>query len=410
MLAETLEEATFAGLPEDSTSAAISKEINLDADGAQAGTSNADTVVKEAAAAKEAEKTAADKAAADKTAADQLVNPNLAGNEAAAATVKVDDPEEKKPAGMTDKAWISWKSKNQEIKEAKQKITEAETRAKDFETKYNESQKLATDLESAKKELEVVKQKLAEYDSEISVTRVEATPQFKQAVTAPLAEINSSVAEIAARYEVPSETLLRAIQEPDHGKRTDALEDAITDFKRPDQLEIVTVAKEYHRVQKIAAEMRQDAGKRLEQMTTEQKLADERMSAQNISEYRSATTAAWNNLQQLVPVIRKVEGNDKWNAYLDSKQREIEALDVNNLPLDTVARMAAAEKAMPEVMTALKHFQSEAEKQKARADAAEAKNKEYLATAPGAGAGAHGKNGGDSTQRNGSFEDSVFGD
>lgn len=337
--------------------------------------------------------------------ADDLSNPNLAGEKPADKVVAED--EDKKPVGMTDKAWVSWKAIKAEAKTAKQQATEADARVKDLQAKLDESAKTATDLESLKKELDATKQQLAAYEGEMSVTRIEGTKQFKETIKAPMAEIVKTVADLAARYEIPPDALMRAVQEPDKAKRADLLEEHLSDMKGADREELVQSTRDWHRLQRNAEEMRSDAGKRLEEMTRAEKEEFEKQTAKTTEDYRGSVTEAWNLLQNEIPVIRKVAGQDKWNAYLDGKERKIAALDVNNLPVEEVARMAVYKEAMPEVMSALKHYQSQSEKEKTRADAAEAKLRDYLKGAPGAGSGANGTGAAVKESGDGSFVGSV---
>lgn len=369
------------------------------ADKAAADTAKADA---DKATAEAADKTAKEKH--DKAAADELDNPNL--KEAKKEEAADDD---KKPAGMTDKAWVSWKSKNAEVKTAHQKAAEADARAKDFESKYNESQKLGGDLESLKKELESAKQKLADYEGEVYVSRVESHPKFKAEIKGPLDEITTGIAEMAKTYEIPEDDLLRAIREPDKAKRADLLEEATKDFKAVDRDEVVQSARDWHRLQRKADDMRKDAGQKLKEMGDAEKVQSDKQNAKVIQDYRDSVKEQWNAAQNTIPYIRKSEGADAWNKHLDGIQREIEALDVGALPVERVSEMAISHKVMPEVMKVAKHFQAQTEKEKARADAAEAKIKEYLKTAPGAGSGngarENGSNGADSDE---SFVGSAF--
>lgn len=340
------------------------------------------------AAADAASKAASDKAASDKAA--ELENPNLAATKKE-EPVESDELPAELSAGMTAKAkakaQASWKGKNVEVKTAKQQAAEADARSKDLQAKLDESAKVTTELEGLKKELDATKQKLADYEGEVYVARVESHPKFKAEIKGPMDAITSSVTAIATRYEMKPETLLRAIQEPDEAKRTDLLDEAIADLKHVDQIKVTQAAERYQDLRAKADDMRKDAGKRLEEMTREQQAGIERHSAQTAKDYRDAVRERWEAAQQTNPFVRKVDGKDTWNKHLDDVLREIEALDVNALPVETVAAAQVSHCILPEVMKVAKHYKGVAEKEKTRADAAEAKMKDYLKSAPGAGSG-----------------------
>lgn len=329
---------------------------------------------------------AADKAAKEKIEADkakaELENPNL-------AAVKQPEPEDdKKPAGMTDKAWVSWKAKNAEVKTAKQEAAAERTRSAELQAKLDASIKLSTEHEALKKELEATKQKLTDYEGEVYVSRIESHPEFKANIKGPMDAITSSVSAIATRYEIAPDVLLKAIQEPDEAKRTDLLEEAITEFKRVDQITVAQAADRFQSLRAKADDMRKDAGKKLEEMTAADKEANEKMNAQTAKDYQSAVESEWDTAQQLYPYIRKVDGADKWNTHLDGHKRDAAAVDVSNLPVERVAKAEIALRILPEVAKAAKHFQTKNAELQTKLDASEKKLKEYLASAPGAGAGA----------------------
>jgi hypothetical protein len=318
----------------------------------------------------------------EKPADDQHTNPNLGDKPVA----KVED-EDAIPAGMTKPAQETWKKIKASEKQARAERDEAKKEAETIRGELAESGKTKTERDALKTELKAAKARITEYDQEISVHRVEMSGPFKKSITAPLKEINDSAGEMAKRYEIAPETILRAIQEADAAKRVDLLEDVSTDFKSVDRYDLVQSAKDYHRIQRQAEEMRQNASKTLEEMTRQEKEASDKASTQTVADYRRAVGNEWKSMQETIPELRGVAGNDKWNAYLDSIQRDAEAIDVNDLPVSEVAKMAASHKAMPEVLSVLKHFKSEAAKWKAEAQAQKERVSGIRKSTPGAGSG-----------------------
>jgi hypothetical protein len=385
--------------------------------------------VKETAVAKEAPvkeapvKEATEKVEEKKDEKPVLTNPNLSAEEKTEKAVDAAD-EDKLPEalgkGMTAaakaKAEETWKTIKTAEKAAIKERDTIKSEIAELKKKLEESSKLSPELESLKKELTDTKQRLADYEGEISVTRVEATKHFKDTVTAPIKAMQADIEEIAKRYEIPSESLWKAITEKDPAKRADLLEEETADLKTTDKLEIVQAAKDYHRIQKAADGMRADASKQLEHIERTSKAEAEKRDAMTTQDYRAAVGDAWDNFQQSIPEIRSVEGQQAWNDHLANIRRSVEAVNVNELPVEEVARMKAAELLLPEVLAVTNHYKSNIAKkdaalkmEKERADKAEKALADYMRTAPGAGAGGATKEGGGKSG-SGLFSDVVLGD
>lgn len=353
-----------------------------------------------------------------------LTNPNLTADEKTEKTAEAAADDEKLPEalskGMTAsakaKAEASWKDIKTAEKNALKERDTIKSELTELKKKLEETSKVTPELEAAKKELADAKQRLAEYEGEISVTRVEATKHFKDTVTAPIKAMQGDIEEIAKRYEIPSENLWKAITEKDPAKRADLLEEETADLKTVDRLEIVQASKDYHRIQKAADGMRADASKQLEHIERTSKAEAEKRDAMTTQDYRSAVGDVWGNFTQSIPEIRPVEGQTAWNDHLANIRRAVEAVNVNELPVEEVARMKAAELILPEVLAVTNHYKTQIEKNRAaakaekeRADKAEKALADYMRTAPGAGAGGTVKEGG-SKSGSGLFSDVVLGD
>lgn len=340
-----------------------------------------------------------------KTEPEERVNPHL--------TLKKEEPagdDDTVPQGMTKKAEEGWKKIKADAKALKVERDAAKKEADDIKAQLAEHGTTKAERDALKKELEAVKAEIKGYEEEISVTRVESTRTFKTEVNEPMNAITAALKEMAARYEIPEESLMKAISETDRAKRTDAIEDVTVDFKGADKFEVVEAARDWQRLQVKADSLRKDSAAKLEEITRQQKDQDDRVTQKTVSDYRGSVSEQWEAVQNMIPELRKVDGATEWNAHVDSLRKQIEDIDVTDLPVTDVAKMAAHYKAMPEVLAVMKHFKGESEKQKARADAAEAKLAAYVKTAPGAGGGNNGSTGGKKTTAasSGFFTDSVF--
>lgn len=317
---------------------------------------------------------------------DEMVNPHLAAEKVEEGKTKTTE-EDSVPKGMTGKAAETWKNLKAELKQSVQERDAVKQEMATLKKQLEKAGKSAPELEAIKRERDDLRKQLQDYEGEMAVHRVESTKHYKEAIGAPLAAIQTSVDELAKRYEVPSDTLLRAIQEPDAAKRADALEEATADFKRVDQLEVIQAAKDYHRLQKEATAMRTDASKRLEEIQREETANNEQAATRTIEDFRSAVTEEANKFQQHIPYVRFVDGQDKWNDHVKEIIRTVEATNVNELPVEDVAKARLAEAFLPEILGVAKHYENQNKTLLDRVQKAEKQLADYVKSAPGAGGG-----------------------
>lgn len=351
--------------------------------------------------AEEASRIAAEKSAADKKQADEaekakkesaasLANPNLVEKEEKPVVVET---EEKKPKGMTDEAWVSWKNIRAEAKTAKADAAAARAELEENKKRLGEIDRHSKEAEELRKDNEALKKSIADYESEISVVRVEKTAKYKNEVTAPQARISSQMAEMAKRYDIPEKTLMEAIQEPDAAKRSDLITEAIADFKLPDQHKVVQAEERWQELQEKAAGFRTDAAKQLEEIERESKGNEEAQRVGIKKGYDSAFQAEWEKALTLTPKVKKVDGAEGWNKHLDSIAQEGMALDPNDVPVETLAKLNASALLLPKVIESLTHLDSEVVRLKGELAAEKHRNKEYRSTELKAGAGGSGESG-----------------
>lgn len=313
-----------------------------------------------------------------------LSNPNLRGEDQV-------EKEVARPKGMDEKTFQGW-SKIQ--KERESAVRERDSLKEELDKIKSESSNPNAELEAARKELEAVKKSLAEYEGEISVSRVEATPDFKKNVTGPIKQITDDIAELAKRYDVPAKGLMDAISETDPSRRADLIEEATADFKGVDKLDVVQSAKEYVKAQRTASEYRENAKGKLEEIERRSKGDEERVSTENKQQYQSAAQRAWEKRLAETPTVKKVDGADDWNSLLDATGKKIAEINVNDLDLTEVADMASAREMVPFLTASVTHLQAELKKSQAETKAEKDRNAAYLKGAPGAGGGHAGSSNG----------------
>lgn len=337
-------------------------------------------------------------------------NPHLAAEleQKSPAEVKPEVVEEM-PPGMTKKAQESWKSIKAAEKAAAAERDTIRAEAETLRTQLMEAGKTGPEIEALKKELEDTRARLTEYEGEIYLSRIESTPRFKNEVTGPIESVNKTIQALATKYEMPMSTIMDAIREPDPAKRADAIQEVIGDFKAYDQSEVIEAARTHTRATELAEKLRADSKGQLEQVQKEEQTAFEGALAKNSDDYKKAVGAIWKEIQAQNPLLQPIDGKPRWNDYLSSIPRDIEAINVNSIPVEDIARMAVRDRALKEVSKSLDYFQKQAKSLAEERDALKKRLEGYREITPGAGVGRT-ENGAPAATTRRSFVDAVAGD
>lgn len=357
-----------------------------------------ETGAEDAAARAAEEKTAedaAEAAASTTTTKKDVTNPNL-DDEPAAVTTTTAAADDEIPAdhlkGMTasaaSKAKETWKTLKTEARTAASERDAARAEVAAAKKLAEDAGKTGPEIERLKKEISDRDTRLKEFEGEISLTRIEATPQFKSQVSGPIKNSEDFVRSLATRYELASPAaLLDAIRESDAQKRLEALEELSSDFRFGDRTSLFDAAKAHAAASAVGEDMRKEAGTKLEQMTRQEQEEMERANTANLTEFRTTAEERFAAMQEQHPLLRHVEGKPEWNAYVDGIKADITGVNVNELPIADVAKAVVSDRILPEIARVANHFQGAYKKEREARLAAEKKLADYRATAPGAGGG-----------------------
>lgn len=364
--------------------------------------------------AEEASRIAAEKTALDKKTADESdekakkdassANPNLAEEKEEKPAVV--ETEEKKPKGMTDEGWTSWKNLRASEKAAKAEAATARAELEENKKRLGEIDKHSKEAEDLRKDNEALKKSITDYEGVLSIHKVESSAKYKTKVTDPRKEITATVEEISKRYDLPPGPLIEAIKEKDREKRKTALLDLISDFDELDKIDINQSVKDWIKTEHDSQELLADASKQAEEIDREAKGNQEAMRVGVKKEYDTAFQSEWEKALLLTPKVKKVAGSDGWNKHLDSIAQEGVSLDPNDIPVEVLAKLKASELLLPKVLESLNHLDTENKRLKDELAAEKKRNKEYRSTELKAGAGANGENG--DTKDAFSFAESVM--
>lgn len=329
---------------------------------------------------KSVEKTATQ--AVEKTNAVSNTNPldvltkRLTGQEETKTEVKSqDDLDIKTPENLKPEAQTAWARLTKDLRDARAKL-------KELESKTAEAVPNSVEQLDLKAQLDALKAERDNYESELRFSRLEATKEYKMAVTEPLQAIQNEVSSIASTYEVEPSKIFAAMVEPDAAKRRALLKEVTANFDPVDAFAVRTKGEELQKVFERRELLTKDVQTVLQMIETEEKQEMEQFQKRAEAEIAEAYKSEWENMQKENPLLRPIEDNEAWNNTL--KGIEQQAMHIENTELDprSKARLTFNAAALPVVMQV---FQDYVAKTQSRISELEKTAKELRSTLPSSG-------------------------
>ncbi len=148
---------------------------------------------------------------------------------------EVEDQDEPDVTGMTKSAGERFKTLRAETKEIKKALATKEQ-------EFVQAQARVKELEAVNGTSEELQKKIEEYELELSISRLESLPAYKAAVTAPLADIAKTAADIAKKHDINVDKLLDAIAIDDADEQDSAFDELLSGVNDRDRLKIFGLA------------------------------------------------------------------------------------------------------------------------------------------------------------------------
>jgi hypothetical protein len=321
---------------------------------------------------------------------DQLGKIGLEGKETEAPTEKAQEekpveealPDVKSPAAQTAFAKLT-----KELREAKAKL-------KDFESKVasrteavedkGEDVKADSQLAEYQAKLEQFEKERDELEGELRLSKIEATREYKTAVGDPIKQTVQTITDIAKVYDLKANPILEAAQETDGAKRRVLLKELTSDMDAVDALAVRTKVDELSALNAKREEMVKESKSALEAIARREEEAEKTSRSRYDAEAKKAFGEVWDNFQEELPLLKKVEGNEQWNKTIDELRGQAEQLDSE--PLDHKQRAALTYQAvtLPLVVKVFKDYVSKTNQE---LSSLKSNLSEYRKATPGVGSG-----------------------
>ena len=295
------------------------------------------------------------------------------------------------PKEATKSAQTAFAKVTTELRDTKAKLAALESKINKETTKVEDSgEETSPQLDILRKELETLKAERDEYESELSVARVQATKQYKVAIDAPIREATNTIQEMAKMYEMDADAVVRAAAINDPAQRRAAVKEMLTGLDPIDAVDVRRRVDELNSLYNKRDLILTNAEKAMEEIS-KRELAQqaEQIRQQEIAQKKAqeetTTTYSemWNRFTQEVPILKKT-GNAEWDARVDGLREQAMLVEQSDLDTETRAALTYQAVAMP-LMVQL--FQGYVKKSQGEIAGLKKALGEYRTATPGAGGG-----------------------
>lgn len=174
----------------------------------------------------------------------------------------------------------------------------------------------AAEIERLRKEHEAATERIQKYEQELSISRIEATPEFEKAVTEPLAAIVDLADGLAKAHDIDPDRLIAAISESDSARQSALLSEVVEGMPERDRARVYRMADDTAAILQREAQLKENAAHALEESETrkqqEQQIAHRR--------HQEAVGKAIDRVAEMLAArIPKVEGLDMASLIEEAK-------------------------------------------------------------------------------------------
>lgn len=193
---------------------------------------------------------------------------------------ETEDDEEAK--NMSASAGAKFKELKSELKTHKSRVAELEKAVEEAKSSPQSSE-----------ELDQLRSRLSEYEQEIAITRVEATPEFKRAVLEPTQAIFDSAAALASKYKIDTRKLVNALHDESVAEGSDALTEMAADFSERDRVRLYRMADDLFDVSRRREYLRENAAKAYAEQQERVKVEEARAEQAYKADIAKASEEVW---------------------------------------------------------------------------------------------------------------------
>ena len=261
----------------------------------------------------------------------QFEESGIGENPLASVFEGLDDPPKDEPPkdedpdleGASERSKEGW----QRLKESKEKH---KTEAAELKKRSAELERQIAELRQKTAEIEELREKAKfaeEAEKELSISRVEATREFKETVAKPLDAIEKAMEVIAKSNDVSADRIFDAITKPDPAERRLALKEVTADMDDVDRAEIMQASRDTQ----VLLAKRAEIFERAAEAAKEAKASEERRQAEEArrakAEFDGAVESVVGELRKRIPFEPLTEGETVEDVFAKLASKTAESME-----------------------------------------------------------------------------------
>ena len=255
------------------------------------------------------------------------------------------------PKDWTPQAAKRFKELKAELKTYRSRAEELEQAVSQKESRLQELQALAENPE-----YQQLQERIAEYESQMLVTKLESSHAYKTLVEQPLANLVQEADGIAEKYSLDSNTLIEVIAESDEAVQEEQLTELLANASDRDKFRIYKIIEEVRPILEQRAVLQQHAEAALREAEELENQRYQQTLVQRVQQRQEAANSVADKLKSKLTFLSGMEGVD-----LSAIAKEAAELEPSTLDPVTGTYQAMAAKLLPKMAAQYMNLQKEIE-------------------------------------------------
>jgi hypothetical protein len=294
-----------------------------------------------------------------------------------------DEPteDEKLPGKATVSANSAFAAKSRALKAAEQELATLKQELEKSRKAGNTE--ASNEVQGIKSELEEARKLVSDYESQLSIVKLESTREFKRVVGEPLSKAEKSLADALIGYEgLNTKDVLKVLDIKDPAQRKAEFKDLMTGVDAMDAWAVKTKLDEIEQLRNKKDEMLKESQTVLQKMEQEETAVEQEHRVKFEREADNAFENTWNQFEDSFPILKRGQ-TPEWDNTI--KALRDQAVYLDKQPLDHKQRATLTYQAVlfPLAVQVVRDLS-----EKSNATIADLKQqlKKYQVATPGAGA------------------------
>ena len=258
---------------------------------------------------------------------DSLLTPETEKTKTASRAEGDIKEEEKLPGKATNSANSAFAAKTRALKAAEQELASLKSELEKARTSGNTE--ASTEVQSIKSELEETRKLVSDYESQLSLVRLEGTRDFKRSISEPIAKAEKGLSDAIAGYEgLAVKDILKVLDIQDPAQRRAEFKEVMSGVDAMDAWAVKSKLDEIEQLRGKKDEMLKSASETLANIERQETAAEQEARLTFDRQADVAFENTWNQFEDSFPILKRgqaVEWDDTIRAlreqavYLDKK-------------------------------------------------------------------------------------------